>query len=239
MERDSDKSKTKNKNKTQLSEYTEFRHSNTSENSNNEDNNFFSPNNSPILTASGYSQLEKIPLLIEKRQNTINEDIENNKIVFAGPNILNNEFSEKYKTHKFTLDSLILNLKIISKIKPGYKLSVKDNLEIYIDTSYLQSFYRIFSDNSRDITTNFLEILDIQITQKIEEIIKTKNEEMFLNSKENILLNLNHNLSLSLVGLNNLINTYSPDEYTISKIEMTINNFELKIRKISNILKVN
>jgi len=225
-EKESDKStakiKNKNKNNTQSSEYrqlSEYRHSNTSEYSNNEDNIFFSPNNSPLLTSNNYSQLEQIPLLKEKLGNNINEDNENNdnnennenndnndnnennennegnKDMSNCYNILNNEFLEKYKTHKFTLDSLILNLKIISKIKPGYKLSVKDNLEIYIDTSYLQSFYRIFSDNSRGITTNFLEILDIQITQKIEEIIK-KNEEMFLNSKENILLNLNHNLSL-------------------------------------------
>ena len=62
---------------------------------------------------------------------------------------------------------------------------------------------------------------------------------MFLNSKENILLNLSQDLSLSLVGLNNLINTYITDEYTISKIEIIIYSIELKIRKISNVLKIN
>ena len=143
-------------------------------------------------------------------------------------------------------DTLILNLKIISKLKPGYKLSLKENereiSDIYIDTSYFQYIYRIFSENSRDNTTNFLEKLDKEITKKIEELVKEENynnSNMFLNSKENILLNLSHNLNLSLIGLNNLINTYSNDEYIISKIEMIINNFELKIRKISNILKVN
>ena len=145
-----------------------------------------------------------------------------------------------------SLDSLILNLKIISKVKPGYKLSIKQNNgkvnDVYIDTSYFQYLYRMFSDNSRDHTTKFLEMLDKEITKKIEELVKEKNyidSNMFLDSKENILLNLSHNLNLSLVGLNNLINTYANDEYTISKIEMIINNFELKIRKISNILKLN
>jgi len=52
-------------------------------------------------------------------------------------------------------------------------------------------------------------------------------------------LNLSRNLNLSLVGLNNLINTYNGDEYTISKIEMIIQNFELKILKITNYLNVN
>ena len=153
---------------------------------------------------------------------------------------------ENIKEIDISLDSLILNLKIISKLKPGYKLSIKENNnqvnDVYIDTSYFQYVYRIFSDNSRDHTTKFLEMLDKEITKKIEELVKEENyndSNMFLNSKENILLNLSHNLNLSLVGLNNLINTYVNDEYTISKIEMIINNFELKIRKISNILKVN
>ena len=100
----------------------------------------------------------------------------------------------------------------------------------------------MLSDNSRDNTIKFLEELDKEITKKIECIVKIEDynySNMFLNSKENILLDLSHNLNLSLVGLNNLINTYVNDEYTISKIEMIINNFELKIRKISNILKVN
>lgn len=156
-----------------------------------------------------------------------------------------NQNQEDINEIDISLDSLILNLKIISKLKPGYKLSIKENNgqvnDVYIDTSYFQYLYRMFSDNSRDHTTKFLEILDKEITKKIEELVKENytDSNMFLNSKENILLNLNHNLNLSLVGLNNLINTYANDEYTISKIEMIINNFQLKIRKISNILKVN
>lgn len=161
----------------------------------------------------------------------------------------NNTFqktNQEIKKIEISLDSLILNLKIISKLKPGFKLSIKENNDkvndVYIDSSYFQYVYRMFSDNSRDNTTKFLEELDKEITKKIESIVKIENyndSNMFLNSKENILLNLSHNLNLSFVGLNNLINTYTDDEYTISKIEMIINNFELKIRKISNILKVN
>jgi hypothetical protein len=221
--------------------FSEYRDSNTSEISNCDDNNFFSPDNSPVLTSSDYKKMEKVPLLeetitkndvLESTNNSIDKN-ENNKI--GNENLDKVISSSQYIP--LSLDSLILNLKIISKLKPGYKISVKDNNEIYIDTSYLQYIYRLFSDNSRDATTTFLETLDKQITSKIEEIVQTNNN-MFLNSKENILLNLSHNLNLSLIGLNNLINTYSTDEYTIAKIELIINNFELKIRKISNILKV-
>ena len=149
---------------------------------------------------------------------------------------LNNNFEQQISNSEM-LDKIILNLKIISKLKPGYKLSINENSTIYIDSSYIQYIYRIFSDNSRQVTINFLENLDIDITNCIENLIK-EDKEMFLNSKENILLNISHNLNLSLIGLNNLINTYSDDELTISKIEIIINSFELKIRKISSILKL-
>ncbi len=188
-----------------------------------------SSNNSIVSEESPFLSPESSPHLESSNKKVNNNSLENK----IDDNI------------EISLDSLILNLKIISKLKPGYKLSIKESNEqvndIYIDTSYFQYLYRMFSDNSRDNTTKFLELLDKEITKKIEELVKQENyndSNMFLNSKENILLNLSHNLNLSLVGLNNLINTYANDEYTISKIEMIINNFELKIRKISNILKV-
>lgn len=142
------------------------------------------------------------------------------------------------------LDSLILNLKIISKLKPGYKLSIKENVnkfnELYIDNSYLQYFYRIISYDSRETTILFLEKLDEEISKIIQKLVKTENDNSinFLNSNENLLLNISHNLNLSIEGLSNLINTYLYDEYAISKIEIIKNNFELKIRKISNIFKI-
>lgn len=195
------------------------------------------PNNETVKVPIIDDKLNNYKLSVDKTNNTKNKQSSQNNILEQDQGIQEIEIS---------LDSLILNLKIISKLKPGYKLSIKENNylvnEVYIDTSYLQYLYRMFSDNSRYHTTLFLETLDKEITKKIEELIKKENytdSNMFLNSKENILLNLSHNLNLSLIGLNNLINTYADDEYTVSKIEMIINNFELKIRKISNILKLN
>ena len=198
------------------------------------------PNNETVKVPIIDNKLNNYKLPVSQTNNIKSNQGEENSL-------LQKQDSEikEIKEIDISLDSLILNLKIISKLKPGYKLSIKENNgqvnDVYIDTSYLQYLYRMFSDNSRDHTTKFLEMLDKEITKKIEELVKEENytdSNMFLNSKENILLNLSHNLNLSLVGLNNLINTYANDEYTISKIEMIINNFELKIRKISNILKV-
>ena len=146
-----------------------------------------------------------------------------------------NEMSENYI--KKSLDNIILNLKIIAKIKPGLKLSIKEN-NLYIDNSYFQYIFRTLVGDSREKTIKFLDNLDKSINFRLEEIIKNTDENIFLNSNENILLDLCYNLNLSLVGLNNLKNTYNSDQFTVSKIEMLVVNFELKCRKISSILKI-
>jgi hypothetical protein len=203
-----------------------------------------SPTIGPIESSPTIGPIESSPTIgpIESSPTIGPIELSNNETIIVTSN--ENNTTNKKTNEDISLDTLILNLKIISKLKPGYKLSLKENdskiCDIFIDTSYLNYIYRFFSNNSRDQTTNFLESLDKEITKKIEEIVNEdyNDSNMFLNSKVNILLNLSHNLNLSLVGLNNLINTYIDDEYIISKIEMIINNFELKIRKISNILKL-
>jgi len=233
------------------------RNSNNSDSTSVNNTPFSTPKVSPILSSSESSQLDDVPLTelnIADNKKKVQINLCNNKNNVEFLNERTEEEEEEDTKDKDTkdkdtknkdtkeplLETLILNLKIISKLKPGYKLSLKeeDSLNVYIDNSYFQYFYRIFSDNSRETTITFLENLDSNISKKIENLLNMENSDMFLNSKENILLNFSHELNLSLIGLNNLINTYSGDEYTISRIEMIINNFELKIRKITNILKV-
>lgn len=139
------------------------------------------------------------------------------------------------------LETIILNLKIIAKIQIGNKLCINEK-NIYIDNTYFQSIYRYIYDNSRYKTIDFLEYLDKELSIKIENILNNSNNpelDLFLNTRESILVNLNHNIQLSLVGLNNLKDTYDNDQFTKSKIEIIINSFELKNKKISNIFVVN
>lgn len=139
------------------------------------------------------------------------------------------------------LETIVLNLKIIAKIQIGNKLCINEK-NVFIDNTYFQSIYRYFNDNSRSKTIDFLEYLDKELSIKIENILNNSNNpelDLFLNTRESILVNLNHNIQLSLVGLNNLKDTYDNDQFTKSKIEIIINSFELKIKKISNIFVVN
>jgi hypothetical protein len=136
------------------------------------------------------------------------------------------------------LYNILLNLKVLGKIKMGNKLSI-NNDNICIDNTYIQSINRWYNNNSRDETIKFLEKLDEDITKKIEELLKIDNSSLFLDTKETLLLDLNHNLKTSIEGLRNLISTYQSDELIISNLELILNNFNLKIKKISNIIKVN
>jgi recombination DNA repair RAD52 pathway protein len=156
----------------------------------------------------------------------------------------NKEIKEK------TLNDFILDLKIISKIKPFDKVCV-DNDTIRIDNSYIQPIKRFLYNNSRITTIEYLENLDKNLTIEIEKYINenttisnASNESnisndsyksYFNDTSSNILINLSHDITLSLTGLINLKNTYSYDELVISKLEMLISNFELKTKKISNL----
>jgi hypothetical protein len=136
------------------------------------------------------------------------------------------------------LYNILLNLKVLGKIKTGNKLSIVDN-NISIDNTYIQSINRWYNNNSRNETVKFLENLDEKITKKIEELLEIDNSSLFLDTRETLLLDLNHHLKTSIDGLRNLISTYQADELIISNLELILNNFNLKIKKISNIIKVN
>lgn len=150
---------------------------------------------------------------------------------------MNNTDSNNNNQDKL-LYNILLNLKVLGKIKTGHKLSIVDN-NISIDNTYIQSINRWYNNNSRNETVKFLENLDEKITKKIEELLEIDNSSLFLDTRETLLLDLNHHLKTSIDGLRNLISTYQADELIISNLELILNNFNLKIKKISNIIKVN
>ena len=142
-------------------------------------------------------------------------------------------FSEK------SYDDLILDLNILSKLKANQKLCIVDN-KLCIDSKYLKSITRYLNDDSRVNTINYLEQLYKKLTNDLESLIKTfnndKKDDYLRETNTNILISLNHYLKLSLVGINNLIQTYINDEVIKSRIELLINDIELKNRKISELL---
>ena len=171
------------------------------------------------------------------------------------------EGSENEERNEEVLQNLVLNLKVIAKVKPNDKLNVDiSNNKIYIDNNYYtQGFIRYYNSDSRAKTLSFLEELDKSLNKEINSLINNLNkknstinkshlinEQSDLSSQNNylsdepsnILINLSHDLKQSVGGINNLILTYIEDEYIKSKLEILVININLKITKISSLLKL-
>ena len=168
-----------------------------------------------------------------KKKKLLNKETENET----------NEFNRIESVNK-TYDDYILNLKIISKLRDNDKLSIQ-NEELTIDYSYIPFLSRFIRDDSRIHTINYLKKFDVELNGLIENIMSIDNESnkklkenKIKESSTDKLLNLSYNLSLSLTGLQKLRITYSNDDYIVSLLEILIGNFELKIRKISELLQL-
>jgi hypothetical protein len=144
------------------------------------------------------------------------------------------------------IQNILINLNILSKIKPYDKIYInKDNLIMIEYNSLFQGIMRFFYNNSREKNlTNLLtfyqsvyciidELLNSQYlnSEHIYNYIEEDNDEF--NKVVNNLNKINHYLELSLSGLANLKKTYNSDIVTDSKLDIIINNTEIYIGKIT------
>ena len=144
------------------------------------------------------------------------------------------------------IQNILINLNILSKIKPYDKIYInKDNLITIEYNSIFQGIMRFFYNNSREKNlTNLItfyqsvyclidELLNSQYltSEHIKEYIIEDNDEF--NKVYNNLKKINHYLELSLSGIQNLKKTYNSDIVTDSKLDIILNNTELYNDKIT------
>lgn len=147
--------------------------------------------------------------------NNINvKDIEKGSMsdedISINENIINND-----KLDLLTIDELILNLKLISKIKHNDKMIVIDKV-IQTDQRLLQPIRRWWTSDTREDTVNYVELI---INQTIQYLNINNDNESIL--KE---------LPLTIRGLDNLKSTYKADQLFKSKIDI----LKEKITRICN-----
>ena len=189
----------------------------------------------------------------------------NNKLNTIDIEDTNSSESTETKKHFTydTLDSLLLDLKIISKIEEGNKICVSGSYNLYIDNStVLQSFKRWYNNDSRIATINYIENT-LNNTLFITNLILKNETEIQLSSKqkrENLVQSISEmkiieNLHfkegnsqllkrfyLEMInatdGLKNLKITYQTDISISSKIQIIIDKFTNRIKKIDELLKI-
>lgn len=107
------------------------------------------------------------------------------------------------------LDEIVLNLKLIAKIKQNDKMIVVNKL-LNVDTRVLQPLRRWYTSDSRMDTIAFIEFV---ILSALECLQKTKDNVYDDETMKRELLN-------TLSGLDNVSATYKIDTLIISKLDI-------------------
>lgn len=119
------------------------------------------------------------------------------------------------------LEDVILNLKLISKIKQNDKMIVVNKI-IQVDNRFLQPIFRWYTSDNRAETFNFITLI---INKGIENLLSDKKEDSIYNKDF-----IKKELLNCLQGLENLGATYKNDILISSKIDL----LKDKIKKICN-----
>ena len=120
-------------------------------------------------------------------------------------------------------DELIINLKVLSKLDKNNKLTTKEKF-LNLQSSYLlpEAISRWWNGDNRDESLKFLDNL---ATKSIK----------FLNENDDLLQNIKE----SLVGLENLKDTYSKCTQTNARLDVIIEKINKGIKEYENFKKIN
>ena len=120
-------------------------------------------------------------------------------------------------------DELIINLKVLSKLDKNNKLTTKEKF-LNLQSSYLlpEAISRWWNGDNRDESLKFLDNL---ATKSIK----------FLNENDDLLQNIKE----SLVGLENLKDTYSKCTQTNARLDVIIEKINKGIKEYENSKKIN
>lgn len=144
-------------------------------------------------------------------------------------------------------DTILVNLKIISKINPSDKLKIYNNHTSIEKESLLSSVSRWYHGDSRDKSIVFIKNVindGINITNDImnSTYINNKNKKTIYEENEftkslNTLFLIKNEMENCKNGINNLKKTYKEDIQATSQLEVIINKVDSHLTIIERKLK--
>ena len=148
------------------------------------------------------------------------------------------------KPNKEEIETNILNLKILSKIKEHDKLSTNDKI-IKIDSpSIFQGMTRWINSEGRGVTLERLkEIIDktLDITEKLldsEKVKKDYNNKDLEENNSQIFQKFIIEMTNCLLGLENLKKTYGEDILIASQIDLLLKKITIRIEKMTKLFAI-
>jgi hypothetical protein len=143
------------------------------------------------------------------------------------------------------VETLMVNLKVMAKIGPGFKINTKEKYLELDDTTWVQGVLRWYRGDSRQTTLDKIHISVNSSANHVNKALadfKENNDipcEMYLNSTaEEFLITIHEIIRNAKVGLENLKDTYIHDETLSSRLEMSISSLERQINNIERNIKI-
>ena len=139
------------------------------------------------------------------------------------------------------IDSILLDLKIISQIKENDKLVTSKEL-LEIDNSYFQSIKRYWNNDNRISSIEYIKNTvnrTLEFTDTTLNDTHTENKNIFIENNSHILQRFLVEMTNAIKGLDNLKLTYNTDITVISAIDIYKEKLNMRIEAIQNILTIN
>jgi len=139
------------------------------------------------------------------------------------------------------IDSILLDLKIISQIKENDKLVTSKEL-LEIDNSYFQSIKRYWNNDNRISSIEYIKNTvnrTLEFTDTTLNDTHTENKNIFIENNSHILQRILVEMTNAIKGLDNLKLTYNTDITVISAIDIYKEKLNMRIEGIQNILTIN
>ena len=148
-------------------------------------------------------------------------------------------------------DNCLANLKILSALQIGQKLSFSEGKFFIDEDSYVTSSTRWWNNESRNSTIKNLENFVSNVFKSIDSIYKNEtnleNEyytdivgvsKTFKEENSTILLTYTSEINNCIKGLSNLKQTYKTDISTVSSLDIIIEKLNVRVKKIQGLLSI-
>ncbi len=171
--------------------------------------------------------------LINQIKGIIPEEHVDNDIISIDYNVepkfkeSNNKF---YEELEYTLEDILINIRLISKIEIGNKL-IQNGKYINIDNNYFPSIMRRYYKIDRTKTIQFINFIVNKAIEYVDNNIKYDEHKLLILRLTNELRNANS-------GLYNLKQTYEADKLIQAEIDVIIDNIRLKVEYVAKVYKL-
>lgn len=144
---------------------------------------------------------------------------------------------------ELSLEEVLINLKILSKIRSNEKLLVNEKL-LNIDNSYFQFLTRWWREESRHKTINYINHVIAEAFRFCDstinsELNKISEDPIFDEDNAVILQRITQELHNCLGGLVTIKITYSEDSLIQSQLDLLMENIRNKVQWNNKLLKLN